>query len=95
MCFSALEGLRWAELGDEYIVFNPWADEIHRLNPMAAAVLAELEAKPLPIEQLAINLTSLLGTQADDELCKQLRGIVAQFDELGLVSPLRRATDQR
>ena len=83
--FSVTNGLRWEELEDEYIVFNPLSDEIHRLNPMAAAVLAELEAEPLTIEVLATRLAPLIATRTGDQLHTQLRGIIAQFDELGLV----------
>jgi len=81
-------------LEDEYIVFNPLSDEIHRLNPMAAAALAELEAGPLSVEQLATRLVSVINVGMDDEFHGQIRGIIAQFDELGLIHPIPASIQQ-
>jgi PqqD family protein of HPr-rel-A system len=81
-------------LEDEYIVFNPLSDEIHRLNPIAATVLAELEAGPLSVEQLTTRLASVITIDMDDGLHSQIRGIIAQFDELGLVHPLQAIIQQ-
>jgi PqqD family protein of HPr-rel-A system len=87
MHFSAPQGLQWEELDDEYIVFNPLSDEVHRLNPAAAAVLAELEAGPLSPDQLTQRLASMFDTGGDTPVQSQLRDILVQFDQVGLVFP--------
>ena len=88
--FLARPGLRWEELDDEYIVFNPLSDEIHRLNTLAAVVLAELEAMPLGMDELGTRVANLLTVSLDDTIRQQLRTILARFDELGLIAPAPR-----
>jgi PqqD family protein of HPr-rel-A system len=92
--FSTPEGIRWKEFEDQYIVFNPLSDEVHRLNSMAAMVLAELEATPQTLKQVIDRIGFLLDVEANNELYTQVHGIVAQFDELGLVFPIQAATDR-
>lgn len=75
---------------DEFLVFNPLSGEIHRLNPMAAAVLSEVEARATDLESLAGSLASPAGIDQDPQnqqaFRHQLRDILLQFDEIGLVS---------
>jgi len=92
--FSAPPGLQWQELDDEYIVFNPLSDEVHRLNPAAAAVLAELEAGPLSLDQLTQRLASMFDTDSDTPVQSQLHDILVQFDQVGLVVPTQAGAEQ-
>ena len=82
-----MAGLLWEEFDDTYLVFNPRSDEIHRLNPLAAALLAELEATPLSPEEVATRIASLTGTPLDASSRRQAIGLIQQFDELGLIAP--------
>ena len=85
--FLALAGLLWEEFDDAYLVFNPLSDEIHRLNPLAAALLAEFEATALSPEEVATRIASLAGTPLDANSRRQAIGLIRQFDELGLIAP--------
>ena len=78
----------WQALEDDYLVFHPLSDEIHRLNPLAAAVLAELESGPLDLKQLNNRIDMLFGTANDHigELEAQIGKLLEQFDELGLIA---------
>ena len=83
--YAAVSGLRWEEMGEEFIVFNPHSDEVHRLNPVAAATLSELEATTLSITGLAQRMASLMEIEANAGLYQQLQSILRQFDDAGLV----------
>jgi PqqD family protein of HPr-rel-A system len=74
-------------MDEEFLVFNPLSDEIHRLNPMAAAVLAELETAPMDLSTLGSRMACLLEMVQDSDLQQQLSRILADFDEIGLIIP--------
>lgn len=82
-------------MGEEHIVFNPLSDEIHRLNPMAAAALSELEEAPLDLEALVTRMATLMDTEPTDELRQQLWGLLRQFDEIGLITPFLPAPPEK
>ena len=74
-------------MGEEHIVFNPLSGEIHRLNPMAAAALSELEETPLDLETLVRRMAALMEVEPTDNLRRQLWEMLRKFDEIGLITP--------
>jgi len=84
--YAAVSGLRWEEMGEEYIVFNPHSDEVHRLNPVAAAALSELETTTLTATGLVQRMASLMEVEANADLHQQLHAILLQFDDAGLIN---------
>ena len=89
IAYRALPELLWETTGeDDYLVFNPLSDEIHRLNPIAAAALAELENQSLTAALLQQRLNSLFDNHEDADFEQQIAQILLQFDEIGLVSPV-------
>lgn len=81
-----MTSLRWENLGEEYIVFNPLSDEVHRLNPVAAATLSELETAAMNLTTLGQRIATLMEIELDRDLLSQLYKILRDFDEIGLVS---------
>lgn len=92
--FSALPNLRWEELDGEHIVFNPLSDEIHKLNPMAAAALSELETGNLNLATLANRMAGLMETPISRELLLSLQQLLLNLDEIGLIRILSSAPDR-
>ena len=74
-------------MGEEHIVFNPLSGEIHRLNPMAAAALSELEYTALGLDALEARMAALMDSAAPQDLQQQLWTMLRHFDELGLITP--------
>lgn len=86
--YRALPDLRWETAGEDYLIFNPHSDEIHRLDPIAAAALAELENAALTMDTLRQRVASLFEKHKDTEFEQQVEQILLQFDDIGLAYPL-------
>lgn len=67
-------------------MFNPLSDEVHRLNPFAAATLSELETAAMSLTTLSVRIAKLLEIEPGQDLLCQLHRILQDFDEVGLVS---------
>ena len=86
--YRALPDLRWETADPDYLVFNPLSDEIHRLDPVAAAALAELENAALTADTLRQRVASLFEKHEDSKFEQQVEQILLQFDDIGLVFPM-------
>ena len=71
------------------MVFNPASGDTHFLNSIAGAVLKFLEAEPASIEETLHHLEEISGKPLDGELTEQIRRLVAKFDAVGLIEPIR------
>ena len=71
------------------MVFNPASGDTHFLNGIAGAVLKFLEAEPASIEETLHHLEEISEKPLDGELTEQIRRLVAKFDAVGLIEPIR------
>ena len=85
--YTAIADLRWQEMGEDFIVFNPLSDELHRLNPLSAAALSELEQSPLDLNTLGQRMAALMEMKPGSQLLYQLQSMLRGFDEAGLIAP--------
>ncbi len=71
----------------EYLVYHTGSGDTHLLNVVSAAVLAELERRPLGIDQLTRRVADALAVEPDAELATEIRRLISAFDDVGLVEP--------
>jgi PqqD family protein of HPr-rel-A system len=72
--------------GDSAVVFHPGSGDTHLLNPLAAEALHALSESPLDAGELTQHL-ALRMEGASSELAAQLRQLLQEFDDLGLIEP--------
>ena len=80
--------LCWKQWHDGTLVFNALSGNTHLLNPTAAMVLRALEQRPANAVELAEQLASQIGVEADEELATQVETLLSNLDELGLIEPI-------
>ncbi len=77
---------RWDE--EETVLFHTASGNTHVLSPPAVAVLLELEHASLDFEEIVRRVTISLGNVQDDGLADQVRHLLDEFDQLGLIEPV-------
>ena len=69
---------------DEIIIFNPQSGETHQLNLLALDALEFLK-QPASLSQLTKHICALYQAKNTAEISDQLRSLIEQFDDLGLI----------
>jgi PqqD family protein of HPr-rel-A system len=86
---SSLGTFQWRNWDEEEtILFHTASGNTHVLSPPAAAVLKELEHASLDFEEIVRRVTISLGNVHDDSLADQVRRLLDEFDQLGLIEPV-------
>jgi len=69
---------------DNIIIFNPQSGETHQLNLLALDALEFLK-HPASLSQLTTHICALYEAKNTAEISDQLRSLIEQFDDLGLI----------
>ncbi|WP_394753462.1 HPr-rel-A system PqqD family peptide chaperone [Crenothrix sp.] len=70
---------------DDTIVYNPLSGETHQLNLMAIDALNFMQ-QPANLQSLTDHICLLYQSPNTDEINQQMRQLVEQFDDLGLIT---------
>lgn len=70
------------------IVYNCLSGETHQLNSVAVEVLKLLQAKPGCTETLSDQICAILDLENKAAMVAQIRRLITEFDNLGLISPV-------
>jgi PqqD family protein of HPr-rel-A system len=89
--YTAIEGIRAFDFGDECIVFNPLSWDAHLLNAAAAAVLELLAGGAQTPDEVEAYLRDLLVESEQPGAAEHSRRLLDELAQLGLVHSL--ATD--
>ncbi|HYX63001.1 MAG TPA: HPr-rel-A system PqqD family peptide chaperone [Burkholderiales bacterium] len=73
--------------GGDYVVYNPLSGDTHIFDLVAGEILRALERGAGSEPELRQSVAALLEVPADAALAAEVRRIVAQLDELGLIEP--------
>ena len=73
--------------GGDYVVYNPLSGDTHIFDLVAGEVLHALERGAGSEPELRQRVAALLEVPDDAALAAEVRRIVAQLDELGLIEP--------
>lgn len=86
---SRLGKFHWRDGDDgEEILFHSASGGTHVLSAPAAAILKELEHRSLAFEEIVQCVTISLGDAHDDSLADQVKQLLDEFDQLGLIEPV-------
>lgn len=77
-------GVYTRQTDDEIIIFNPQSGETHQLNLLALDALEFLK-QPASLSQLTTHICALYQAKNTAEISDQLRSLIEQFDDLGLI----------
>lgn len=77
-------GVFATEMDDNVVVYNPQSGETHQLNILALDALQFMQ-QPANISQLTKHMCVLYDTHDSDDLNDQLKNLLEQFDDLGLI----------
>jgi PqqD family protein of HPr-rel-A system len=77
-------GVYTRQTDDEIIIFNPQSGETHQLNLLALDAL-EFMQQPATLSVLTAHICALYQAQNTDEISDQLKQLIDQFDDLGLI----------
>ena len=78
----------WLDWGGDSVVYEARSGQTYQFAPMAAAVMACLEARPHSEDELAMLIAQDLSVGVDNELRSALKSIVEQFHRLGWIHPI-------
>lgn len=79
-------GVYTTQTDADAIVYNPQSGETHQLNLLALDALQFLQ-QPATLRQLTRHICALYQTQNTAEISDQLKSLLEQFDDLGLIYP--------
>ncbi len=86
---SRLGTFQWRNWDDsETILFHSASGDTHVLSAPAAVILKELEHASLTFEEIVQSVTISLGHPHDDSLAGQVKQLLDEFDQLGLIEPV-------
>ena len=77
-------GVYTRQTDDDIIIFNPQSGETHQLNLLALDAL-EFMQQPATLSLLTTHICALYQAQNTDEISDQLKSLIEQFDDLGLI----------
>jgi PqqD family protein of HPr-rel-A system len=81
--------LRWRSWeDDEFVVYHVESGDTHLLNSVSAEALRSLEQAPADADELTGRVSQRLEIEPTDTLKSQLRQLLAEFDQLGLIEPV-------
>ena len=83
-----LVSLVWHEWPEGSVAFDEVSGQIVEFDPLAAAVMACIEAEPVGTSAIAEMLAADLTQPCDDEFRAVIVGIVEQFHRLGWVDSI-------
>lgn len=78
-----------AQGDDDTIVYNPLSGETHQLNLMAIDALNFMQQQPATLQSLTDHICLLYQVSDTDEINYQMRQLLEQFDDLGLITACR------
>lgn len=82
--------LQWHSWGDEqFAVFNTLSGETHCMNLTAALLLQHLEERPATVDSLVAEIRDALPDGADAAALEQVESLIEEFDQIGLIAPVR------
>lgn len=73
--------LHWRDWGGDSVVYDAADGQTHQFSPLAAAVMAWLEERPLSVAELTAALAAELGAAADDGALRQ--AVAAAVEQFG------------
>ena len=79
--------LQWRSWGEETIVYHCQSGDVHLLNPVAVAVLEILQKESMTEADLQSRALEVLGLESSDSLSHNIKSLLHQLDELGLIWP--------
>jgi PqqD family protein of HPr-rel-A system len=85
----ASRDLLWRQWDDDYVVYNGASGDTHVLNVVAGEALRSLEASPADARELAGRVATSLALTLNDELVARMGLLIGEFENLGLVEPVR------
>jgi PqqD family protein of HPr-rel-A system len=91
--FEIIEGLRFVDLDDDCVVFDPGSWDAHILNGAAAAVLDLLQQCPQSMADVQAFLSEALDPRERDFAASHAERLIDELQSLGLLRPLPGQTD--
>ncbi len=86
---SSLGTFHWQRWDDEEtVVFHTASGNTHVLNPLAVAVLKELEHSSLDFDEIVRRVTISLNDVQEETLPERIGQLLEEFDHLGLIEPV-------
>lgn len=83
--YTAAEGIRVLDFGDESVVFNPLSWDAHLLNAAAAGILDLLGEGPRSASELEIILREVLLESERPQAALHAQRLLQELAQLGLV----------
>jgi PqqD family protein of HPr-rel-A system len=77
-------GVYTRQTDEAIIIFNPQSGETHQLNLLALDALQFMQ-QPATLSLLTTHICALYQAQNTDDLSNQLKSLIEQFDDLGLI----------
>lgn len=77
--------LRWRSWDQQWAVYNIASGNTHLLTAIAAEILRVLEHKPATAVDLSQKLAASASLRPDEELIDQVRKLLANLDDMGLI----------
>lgn len=76
---------RWRCWDQDWVVYNIPSGSTHLLTAVAAEALRVLEQKPATALDLSQRLAAAASLKPDEELIDQVRKLLANLDDMGLI----------
>lgn len=83
-------GLAIAEFGEHAIVYHSLSGETHQLNNLAVETLKLIQEGSVTLPAIINGLRDIFDVEDVIQLEQQVRGLISQFENLGLIEPVIR-----
>lgn len=79
-----------AELGDHAIIYHSLSGETHQLNALAVETLKLIQEGQVTVPTILDGLCDIFDVEDKIQLGQQVKGLISQFENLGLIEPVIR-----
>lgn len=83
----------WQQLDDAHIIYDTRSGHSQALNDFAWEIFAIIEDKPCRLSDIQAEVERILEQPLTDDLKRQVRMTVAEFDKMGLIEPVKPAEE--